>query len=390
MGVHRALAPDLTGLLPVRRVYAANDTWTKPSASTFVGADVEAVGGGGGGGGAPATTGTQSAMGGSGASGVYAKKWIPAHLLGSTEAVTVGAGGIAGLGSTGAAGGPGGTSSFGAHCSANGGGGATTGTATTATAVAGGGLASTTGVGDIVAAGSDGANGKVIDGTNGVAVENSLSGASFFGGARRTSSGTGAGGNGQAYGAGGSGATNRQSQSARDGGVGSAGAIIVTEYYAASIRGDVAGIVGGYAPLDSGLLVPVSYGGVAAWTSYTPALTNGSVGNGSLLAKYQRIGAKTLNLSIAWIFGTTSSISGGDLAIGLPAGFTSAARLQVLPALIRDFGTAWRVAMARVSASATSIGTIATESTTATVNGTIPITWANGDEIIISGAIEIA
>lgn len=89
---------------------SGSHTWTKPAGLKRV--RVYVTGGGGGGGNPAANTNN----GGGGAGGGTAIKVIDAASLGSTESITVGAGGAAGN-----PGGTGGTSSFGSHCSATGG-----------------------------------------------------------------------------------------------------------------------------------------------------------------------------------------------------------------------------------------------------------------------------
>lgn len=134
--------------------FTATGTWTKPVGVTLV--YVEAVGPGGAGGGGPRQASGAACSGGAGgASGAWRTGWFPASALGSTEAVTVGTGGTAGIaaGSDTTAGGNGGAgsaaSSFGSWlvAPAAGGGG-------------GGGLAA--------AAGAGGAAGLSTNGTSGV------------------------------------------------------------------------------------------------------------------------------------------------------------------------------------------------------------------------------
>lgn len=112
-------------------VFTASGTWTKPSGCTKV--VVELVAGGGGGG-----SGDGSGRGGSGGGGGgFSKKLVSSP--GSTETVTVGAGGTGGdyfSGPSAAA--SGGSSSFGSHCSATGGSGGATGASGGATGGSGG------------------------------------------------------------------------------------------------------------------------------------------------------------------------------------------------------------------------------------------------------------
>jgi hypothetical protein len=103
-----------TGNLVALTVFTASATWTRAASTKSV--VVEVKGGGGGGGGVGSATGYLSGAGG-GEGGIAVKRITSP---GSTETVTVGAGGTAGA-NTGGNGGSGGTSSFGAWCSASGG-----------------------------------------------------------------------------------------------------------------------------------------------------------------------------------------------------------------------------------------------------------------------------
>jgi hypothetical protein len=92
------------GIAMSTQVFTASGTYTKPSGLLY--AWVFVTGGGG--------AGNNDANQGHGAGGGTAIKLIAAGSIGSTETVTVGAGGAVSAGS-------GGTSSFGSHCSATGG-----------------------------------------------------------------------------------------------------------------------------------------------------------------------------------------------------------------------------------------------------------------------------
>lgn len=214
-------------LLNTKNVYTSSTTWTKPAGIRFV--EIEMVGGGGAGGGCNSTTGTQNSNGGGGGGGEYARARIDAASLGSTETVTIGAGGT---GSVGSSGGTGGTTSFGAHVTAAGGTGGSNGNASDGNAVADSGSGGNGGTGaDVSIIGSDGGKGRV---TGGEAHLSGDGGASHLSGGRSSAGLSGGGGamNGYAYGGGGSGAVNAASQgSNRAGGDGAAGIMIVREYF---------------------------------------------------------------------------------------------------------------------------------------------------------------
>ena len=108
--------PATEGGLRSVQVFESSGTYTKPSGLSFL--KVTVVGGGGGGGG---EAGSNS--GGGGAGGGTAIKYIDAADVGSTETVTIGAGGADSATADASAGG---TSSFGSHCSATGGSGGQT------------------------------------------------------------------------------------------------------------------------------------------------------------------------------------------------------------------------------------------------------------------------
>lgn len=55
-----------------------------------------------------------------------------------------------------------------------------------------------------------------------------------------------------------------------------------------------------------------------AWTSYTPTLTNITLGNGTLTGRWKKLGSKTIVGSVLFIAGSTTSYSAGNLSFGLP------------------------------------------------------------------------
>jgi hypothetical protein len=212
-------------------VFTASGTYIKPAGLRRV--KVTVVGGGGGGAGCDAGTGSMCGHGGGG--GGAAVKVIEAASLGASETVTVGGGGAGSGGNTTAS--SGGTSSFGAHCSATGGAGGTQAQGTTTP------NAITT---NVTAAGAGSGGDANISGHKSVfpeirydsSVGNYIPITSGEGGAAALGLGDGAAGvfygnvNGTSasvYGSGGSGACSISANQV--GGTGSAGIVIVEEFY---------------------------------------------------------------------------------------------------------------------------------------------------------------
>lgn len=200
-----------------RQIFTSSTTWNRPAGCRAV--LVRLVGGGGGG--SSVTANTSEVNVGAGASaGTYAEKFITSP--GSSETVTIGAGGAAESN--------GGASSFGSHVSCPGGLG-TTGESGSGTSIqrSGSGAARpgvATGA-DFYVIGQGGGIGIRLSGTIGISGRggSSVIGA---GGSEVVENTAGIGGEG--YGAGGSGGASN-STTPRAGGAGYAGLIIVEEFY---------------------------------------------------------------------------------------------------------------------------------------------------------------
>jgi len=124
-----------------------------------------------------------------------------------------------------------------------------------------------------------------------------------------------------------------------------------------------------------------------AWITWTPTWTNFTLGNGTLVARYQKIG-KTVRGVISIIYGSTSSITGSYPAYTLPV--TAATTTQFAGIAMNaylDNGTAWyygqfAVASAGTTSTLTVTNTAGSYAAEAGISSTIPMTWANGDKII--------
>lgn len=216
-------AAPVSGRLIATTYYtAASSSYTKATnAPAYI--EVEVWGAGGGGGGCSAS----GQGGGGGGAGGFSRKKILYATLGASETVTVGAGGTAGA-NTGGTGGTGGTSSFGAHCSATGG---------------SGGVGNTSNISVAGGAGGSGASGNLNltgqagfiatrDTANASYASAGAGGCSTLGGAGQGLTNVAAqnGVDGVANSGSGGGGAFAVATTAKTGGVGGSGLVIVREY----------------------------------------------------------------------------------------------------------------------------------------------------------------
>tara|TARA_R110000772_G_scaffold3256_3_gene11762 strand:+ start:4026 stop:5651 length:1626 start_codon:yes stop_codon:yes gene_type:complete len=200
--------------------FTASGTYTKPAG--LKAALVELVSAGGGGS-TRYVSGKTTNSGQGGGGGGYSRRLIPASLIGATETVTIGAGGTAtktGTANTGIAGGAGGTTSFGSLVTATGGAGASGGTLP----AAGAGGTGTTTFTDTEGFNQTGESGSFVSGggeggPSALAMSRTGKGAKGTGAGSATSS---------IYGGGGGGGFTSGTNNAA---TGSAGIVLVTNYF---------------------------------------------------------------------------------------------------------------------------------------------------------------
>jgi hypothetical protein len=185
-------------------------------------------------------------------------------------------------------------------------------------------------------------------------------------------------------------------------GGGTSGTVTVTNSMATAIdaKGDLVAGTGAdaFARLAVGandLLVTAASGEATglkytgAWTTYTPTFTNLTVGNGTLVGRYCKIG-KVCHLYIQLIFGSTTSISGTP-TITLPIDSINVG--FIAPLWINDIGTADYYGGAQFGTSTITLF-VSNSSTTYTsntsVSATIPMTWTTSDKLTINASYEVA
>jgi hypothetical protein len=121
----------------------------------------------------------------------------------------------------------------------------------------------------------------------------------------------------------------------------------------------------------------------SAWTTYTPTLTNITIGNGTIVGRYKQVGKKvTVLVYVKW--GSTTSASGG-FVISLPVtGIASYSTYEPrFSSTILDAGSAYYVGTLVLN-SATKVDLLAilangTYTNWTNVNATTPFTWTTND-----------
>lgn len=218
-------APTAKTFQVVVQVFTSTGTYTPTSGMVYC--TIEVVGGGGGSGGCATTGASSFSVAAGGGGGGYARKTVTAATIGSSQSVTIGAGGLAGTAGNNA-GGTGGTSSVGSIVSATGGSGGSGGAALTAGGVTGSAAGGVGSSGDFNATG-----GPAIIGICGSTAQNILiggsGGCSYFGGGAIGTSATGATA-GNIYGGGAGGGSNYFNTSQIAGAAGAKGFVVITEY----------------------------------------------------------------------------------------------------------------------------------------------------------------
>lgn len=124
----------------------------------------------------------------------------------------------------------------------------------------------------------------------------------------------------------------------------------------------------------------------AALTTYTPSFTGLTLGNGTVVAKYCKVGGVIVD-QITITFGSTTAVTGTVTISGLQSS-ASVSPMIVGSINFHDTGTSYYSGVAR-AASSTSIELMAQNSagtylSIGGISATVPHTWATGDQIIVN------
>jgi hypothetical protein len=130
-----------------------------------------------------------------------------------------------------------------------------------------------------------------------------------------------------------------------------------------------------------------------AWVSYTPTLTNITLGNGTLVGDYWRAG-RGIFFKVKLTFGSTTSVSGA-MTIGLPVAYADGTDAEVFAALLYDASANARYpakaqAISTTTVAVNAINSSATYLTESSTSSTVPFTWTTSDILIVAGFYESA
>lgn len=129
----------------------------------------------------------------------------------------------------------------------------------------------------------------------------------------------------------------------------------------------------------------------AAWSVWVPALTNLTLGNGTVTARYRRLG-KTVDYHFKFVLGSTSAV-GTQPAFTLPvSAHSSYSTFQDIIGMadLADPGVANRTGMVRWDGGKAVIFAFNTTGVQVDVTATVPHTWGVGDSLSVSGTYEAA
>ena len=130
--------------------------------------------------------------------------------------------------------------------------------------------------------------------------------------------------------------------------------------------------------------------GLGAWTTYTPTITNVTVGNGTRVGRYCRVG-RVVSFFVSFTLGSTSAVSGSPV-ITLPV-TAYAARNGAFYAFADDAGVSGyplHVYSDTTTAQLFAVSASGTYAAIAGMSATVPFTWGSTDSFYLAGTYEAA
>lgn len=132
----------------------------------------------------------------------------------------------------------------------------------------------------------------------------------------------------------------------------------------------------------------------AAWTAYTPTLTNITLGNGTLNFAWSRIG-HTIFARGQFVAGSTTTYSAGTLALSLPttpiAAITTVGGYPIGTGIIQNSGSATRAGCTALVTTAGTVNFMLDNSAANTlINNATPGAWSTSGMISLNAMYESA
>ena len=132
------------------------------------------------------------------------------------------------------------------------------------------------------------------------------------------------------------------------------------------------------------------------WRDWVPAYTNLTVGNGTVVARYVRVG-RTVHLYYHLVFGSTTSIDGTAPTLTFPVTPSTSYLLDtnvIGQAVFLDDGTTQFFGLCRIKTATTLEARVfdaaATNTRATSLTATVPMTWTTSDALAISATYEAA
>lgn len=132
---------------------------------------------------------------------------------------------------------------------------------------------------------------------------------------------------------------------------------------------------------------------VNAWATWSPTLTNITLGNGTLNARHRKVG-KTVEYLFAFTMGSTSAMGTGP-TFTLPVAPHSSLSTTFTPlggGFVIDAGTTQALASVRFNSGSTVDviiwGSAGTNADPKQITATVPMTWTTNDLLVVSGIYE--
>jgi hypothetical protein len=128
------------------------------------------------------------------------------------------------------------------------------------------------------------------------------------------------------------------------------------------------------------------------WTAYTPTLTNITIGNGTVIGRYQTVG-NTVNVFFSLTLGSTTSFTGG-VAVSVPVAPLYTNEYKGLASLsdngVGDYPAFFYAAASPAVLYIVAANTSGTYISPSPVNATTPFTWTTNDRFTLSFTYEAA